>query len=100
LHCIVSVGCSIADGGFHSYLAVNRHDFNREMGGEAFSDVRPSWQTESIMEEWAHYAQSQMSEPCIAANSTPRLSTSCRPRYAGWRGSTDCTQEEEGSGGV
>jgi hypothetical protein len=32
------------------------------MGGEAFSDVRPAWQTESIMDEWAHYAQSQMSK--------------------------------------
>jgi hypothetical protein len=31
------------------------------MGGQAFADVRPGWQTESIMEEWANYAQSQMS---------------------------------------
>jgi hypothetical protein len=37
------------------------------MGGEAFSDVRPAWQTESIMDEWAQYAQSQMSELQIVA---------------------------------
>jgi hypothetical protein len=36
------------------------------MGGEAFADVRPGWQTESIMEEWAKYAQSQMSALQIA----------------------------------
>jgi hypothetical protein len=30
------------------------------MGGDAFADIRPGWQTESIMEEWANYAQSQM----------------------------------------
>jgi hypothetical protein len=40
----------------------NRHDFNHELGGESFADVRPDWQTESIMDEWAHYAQSQMGE--------------------------------------
>jgi hypothetical protein len=37
-----------------------RHDFNHELAGEAFSDVRPDWQTEGIMDEWAKYAQSQM----------------------------------------
>jgi hypothetical protein len=39
-----------------------RHDFNHELAGEAFSDVRPDWQTEGIMDEWAKYAQSQMGE--------------------------------------
>jgi hypothetical protein len=38
----------------------NRHDFNHELGGKAFADIRPDWQTESIMDEWAHYAQSPM----------------------------------------
>jgi hypothetical protein len=40
----------------------NRHDFNHELGGETFAEVRPGWQTESIMDEWPHYAQSQMGE--------------------------------------
>jgi len=45
-----------------------RHDFNGDLGGSALADIRPGWQTESIMDEWARYAQSQMGLSDIVIN--------------------------------
>jgi hypothetical protein len=58
----VSLSCGRSIGDIFSPMNDNRHDFNHELGGETFAEVRPGWQTESIMDEWAHYAQSQMGE--------------------------------------
>jgi hypothetical protein len=39
---------------------MNRNDFNEELEGGSMSSVRPGWEEEPIMKEWAWYAKSQM----------------------------------------
>jgi hypothetical protein len=65
---------------FLIFSLMNRDDFNRDLEGDAFEDIRPGWKTESIMEEWAHYAQSQMSTSRISIIYMPILSICSQAR--------------------
>ena len=46
----------------HLILQLNSHNFNHELGAESMEVVRPGWEEEPIMKEWAKYARSQMGE--------------------------------------
>lgn len=41
-------------------MILNRHDFNDDLGGRSFSDVRPNWMEKPILGEWSRYIASEL----------------------------------------